>query len=627
MILSVISLQSLEPQLYHDFKFDGNKGDYNFVTHNGLAYVSCDDGIHGRELWVFNGRTDDMHMLKDINPNGDSNPMIINTEMDDFILFSAEDDTSSGIWRTDGTEEGTTLIKRTLNFRGGTNGLTSRYFQNIKKFKDRVYYIEPVETLSDLALWSTDGTTEGTKVIYVFEKNFSNQPYRFQLLGEKLTFFFQGRGGFSESELWSTDGRTEGTMKIADRGSIGLNGRFFDVIIGDKLFFPYSKELFSDIQLWVTDGTKEGTKQLVKNKESFVVSGDCHIVYNDKLYFCGSENNSGNEPWVTDGTDEGTYMLKDINPDGDSDPEYLQNSSEKPDKLTLLAEDEFGRNKVYVSDGTTTNTRVVNPTVKYNVRDYDDYLLDNEKFYFANDISETGQELWVADLIKDSVYMVKDIEPGKNSSVIAFSDILLYGSAIFSTRKQEDIYSIWMSDGTEEGTFNLDESLNGFTEEIGDSEIINGVGYFVESKNREVNPRLWRSDMTKAGSAIIEPLDATNKKQIYYKKFMVQLRGNVFFFADYYGKGHQLYRLSDSKTSVEDTPQPGLLTVYPNPAKDYIQLELSTPMQLSIINSTGAKVKDYGIVDNGKLNVAELHSGVYFVVDELGINIAKFVKE
>ena len=121
---------------------------------------------------------------------------------------------------------------------------------------------------------------------------------------------------------------------------------------------------------------------MVKNKESFVVSGDCHIVYNDKLYFCGSENNSGNEPWVTDGTDEGTYMLKDINPDGDSDPEYLQNSSEKPDKLTLLAEDEFGRNKVYVSDGTTTNTRVVNPTVKYNVRAYDDYLLYNDNRYF-----------------------------------------------------------------------------------------------------------------------------------------------------------------------------------------------------------------------------------------------------
>mgnify|MGYP006896876080 CR=1 FL=1 len=50
-------------------------------------------------------------------------------------------------------------------------------------------------------------------------------------------------------------------------------------------------------------------------------------------------------------------------------------------------------------------------------------------------------------------------------------------------------------------------------------------------------------------------------------------------------------------------------------------------MQLSIINSTGAKVKDYGMVAGGKLNVAELHSGVYFVVDELGNNIAKFLKE
>jgi hypothetical protein len=50
-------------------------------------------------------------------------------------------------------------------------------------------------------------------------------------------------------------------------------------------------------------------------------------------------------------------------------------------------------------------------------------------------------------------------------------------------------------------------------------------------------------------------------------------------------------------------------------------------MQLSIVNSTGARVKDYGVVADGKLNVAELLPGVYFIVDEQGKNIAKFVKE
>ena len=70
-----------------------------------------------------------------------------------------------------------------------------------------------------------------------------------------------------------------------------------------------------------------------------------------------------------------------------------------------------------------------------------------------------------------------------------------------------------------------------------------------------------------------------------------------------------------------------VLNVHPNPAKDYIQLQIDKPLQLSIINITGAKVKDYSIVADGKLNVANLNKGIYFVVDEQGNNIARFVKE
>src|SRR5690606_2024819 len=106
----------------------------------------------------------------------------------------------------------------------------------------------------------------------------------------------------------------------------------------------------------------------------------------------------------------------------------------------------------------------------------------------------------------------------------------------------------------------------------------------------------------------------------------IEFKDHIYFFADYYGKGQQLYRIGNTITSVEkDVPQT-LLTLYPNPAEDFVQIDISKPMQLSIISSTGAVVKECGTVLDGKVQVSGLSAGVYFIVDKQGNNIAKFVK-
>ena len=77
------------------------------------------------------------------------------------------------------------------------------------------------------------------------------------------------------------------------------------------------------------------------------------------------------------------------------------------------------------------------------------------------------------------------------------------------------------------------------------------------------------------------PLDFQTPSPTIEPLFHQELEGNVYFFADYYGEGQQLYRIPNTISSVEESEKPELMTV----------------------------------------------SGVYFVVDKQGYNIAKFVKE
>ena len=76
-------------------------------------------GIHGRELWSSDGTAEGTSMVKDIWPGpGSASPGAF---LGDFIdvrgvlYFSAEDHTHGReLWRSDGTEEGTFLVKDIL---------------------------------------------------------------------------------------------------------------------------------------------------------------------------------------------------------------------------------------------------------------------------------------------------------------------------------------------------------------------------------------------------------------------------------------------------------------------------------------------------------------------------------
>src|SRR6266511_1197498 len=79
---------------------------------NGAGYFAADDGAHGFELWRSDGTEAGTTMGKDINPGpGDTSPLWF-TDVNGTLFFRADDGVhGTELWKSDGTEAGTTMVK------------------------------------------------------------------------------------------------------------------------------------------------------------------------------------------------------------------------------------------------------------------------------------------------------------------------------------------------------------------------------------------------------------------------------------------------------------------------------------------------------------------------------------
>jgi ELWxxDGT repeat protein len=166
---------------------------------SGVVVFVADDGVHKRELWRTDGTEAGTVMVRDIHPGaGDANVTILGV-WNGRVYFSADDGVNGEeLWTSDGTEAGTALLK---NFDGTS---ASSGPMSIAGFPgDRLL----VATRSDL--WITDGTEAGTTLVKA-----SISPVAPVIAGSRA--YFQGRDSTAGRELWVTDGTENGTTRVID---------------------------------------------------------------------------------------------------------------------------------------------------------------------------------------------------------------------------------------------------------------------------------------------------------------------------------------------------------------------------------------------------------------------------
>jgi len=136
---------------------------------NDKLYFSADDGRNGIELWSSDGTLTGTQMVRDINP-ASSNPSEL-TNVSGSLYFTADDGIHGAeIWKSDGSESGTIMIKD-INLHADIKDGNS-YPSSLTASQGRLFFVADNGGGSGEELWQTDGTPEGTIMI----RDISNDP-------------------------------------------------------------------------------------------------------------------------------------------------------------------------------------------------------------------------------------------------------------------------------------------------------------------------------------------------------------------------------------------------------------------------------------------------------------------
>jgi ELWxxDGT repeat protein len=212
-----------------------------------------------------------------------------------FLASSPERLLGTELWVTDGTAAGTSPVIADVNAPGRPYNL-----QSLAAFQGHLYFFAGLPGSAQAGLWRSDGTAEGTtllKRIDLRHRQHSILPPSFIPAGD--TLFFWEDDGVHGAELWATDGTAEGTRLVHDIAPGRRHARpAFLAAVGDTLFFT-AMDGEHGLELWESDGTAGGTRlveDIFPGPEGSVPS--LLTPAGDRLFFTADDGRHGRELWV-----------------------------------------------------------------------------------------------------------------------------------------------------------------------------------------------------------------------------------------------------------------------------------------------------------------------------------------
>lgn len=302
-------------------------GDF-FLVNNKVCF-GANDGVNGYELWITDGTTGGTKLLKDLTGDPSSAKLspfgfLSTVTLNNTVYFFADDSLHGyELWKTDGTESGTKLVK---DINPNNTGSDELALFTISALGNAVYFFAD-DGEHDTQLWRSDGTVAGTYMVKdIFASNASTVDDQ-QLLIFKSKLYFTATKG-TEAELWVSDGTSAGTTKVKGFTTSSFSNT---ISLGDAVTYPdkfvfsysyYDNTFKPKSELWTSDGTDVNTKKM------FTAPGSTLIAINlkyDNIYDMVSAHNppfSGKvffetidylantgQLWITDGTTIGTTTV------------------------------------------------------------------------------------------------------------------------------------------------------------------------------------------------------------------------------------------------------------------------------------------------------------------------------
>jgi len=294
-----------------------------FTALGSRLYFSATGNGSNAELWVTDGTANGTTLVKDINPGPDSSSVQLMTPFDGKIFFNALSGTlGQELWSTDGTANGTVLVKDIDPTMCGSYGC-SGHPVDFRVFGSRLYF-QASDSVSGAELWSTDGTTNGTTLVKDIKTGANGAyPGGLTVVGDKL--LFSADDGTNGTELWSSDGTSGGTSLLKDINTGSNSGSpQYLTKIGDLVYF-FASDASTGSEPWKSDGTANGTTRVADIRTgingSVAYCGMClggegpkFRQYGDSVVIFADDGVNGAEPWITGGSITGATILADIRP-------------------------------------------------------------------------------------------------------------------------------------------------------------------------------------------------------------------------------------------------------------------------------------------------------------------------
>lgn len=361
------------------------------------------------------------------------------TVVGDVLYFSANvDGGGAGLWRSDGTVEGTVLVKE---------------IPRLSSYPVRPHHLANVggslffwtSENNDYSLWTSDGSESGTLLVRNFGQKASYNVSHFGSNWVELNghSYFTVNDGFSGAELWKSDGTVAGTVQAADirKGAAGSSPRLLGVLDGALYFAADSGG--PSLELWRTDGTNEGAIEITEFPGTSKYLGDVTTT-GDRFYFSFNDGSRGIELWTTDGTASGTTLVKDILPPSPYDYSKHVSGLVNVGGVIYFTANPGDTREVWRTDGTETGTyRVSTPGAPTATR----LTNVNGSLYFL-----TGSQIWTNDgTVGGSSLVVAP--PVTSIGYLMSANGVLY----FSASGPSQLPTLWKSDGTAQGTHLIEE--------------------------------------------------------------------------------------------------------------------------------------------------------------------------
>ena len=486
------------------------------------AYLAVDDQVHGQELWTSDGTAQGSHRVSDL-----ADPAPFGTEFGlpappvaafSGRLFFA---TRGGLFSSTGTPGSTTLLAP----------VTRIFDSSFVQVGPRLLFLGAVPDGREV--WVTDGNPTGTRRL---ARACTGQCFAAptELVAPQGAAFFPVTDA-QGTALWTSDGTTAGTRPYTSTLPQLVLVRHF-AAVGRQIFFD-AGDTGPTITLWTSDGRPGGTHPVpgvattgASSRPQDVVTGGGH------LFFTACDGTS-RQVWKSDGTEGGTVPLTSLA--GTACSEDLFNLPEPravtpAGNLAFFWAPEEEQWHLWRTDDDGNALDLAPVSVFLPVGTLPPLVPFAGKVYFS-----IGGSVFRSDGTREGTVAATELALPSPSDLGGTAGGLLF---FLSSGVAAEPSSVWASDGTAAGTRRL---LTGSFSSL-QSPVQAGAWIYFFTAGTDIE--IWRTDGTAAGTSQVGTLGTS--LNFFFSIPATAVLGDAIYFLGNFSLGNGLYRIDPTGVTL-----------------------------------------------------------------------------